>query len=163
VHWANCTTELTHRPILAYPWPKGQPFDTLTACNTRRLQIMSSHPNYPTWGTLYSASYTIRPLISLPVLLKHPPDFIPSEKFTEERREKWISTHWVSYGQKKKIGSFPDQGTGGSNNLGSNKCGNFRKDYFQPIIYQLFPHAWVECNIPIPRIYDESQDNQVKE
>jgi len=28
------------------------------------------------------------PLISLPVLPKHPPDFIPSEKITEEGREK---------------------------------------------------------------------------
>src|SRR6266481_9984040 len=28
------------------------------------------------------------PLLSLPVLPTHPPDFVPSEKFTEERREK---------------------------------------------------------------------------
>ena len=35
--------------------------------------------------------------------------------------------------------------------------GNFRKDYFEPIIIPTVPHMpWVEHNIPIPpRIYDE--------
>jgi len=35
--------------------------------------------------------------------------------------------------------------------------GNFRKDYFEPIIIPTVPHTpWVERNIPIPpRIYDE--------
>ena len=37
------------------------------------------------------------------------------------------------------------------------KHGNFRKDYFKPIIIPTVPHMpWVECNIPIPPgIYDE--------
>jgi len=37
------------------------------------------------------------------------------------------------------------------------KCGNFRKDYFKPIIIPTVPHMpWVEHNIPIPPgIYDE--------
>ena len=37
------------------------------------------------------------------------------------------------------------------------KCGNFRKDYFEPIIILTVPHMpWVECNIPIPPgIYDD--------
>jgi len=35
--------------------------------------------------------------------------------------------------------------------------GNFRKDYFEPIIIPTVPHTpWVKCNIPIPPgIYDE--------
>jgi len=37
------------------------------------------------------------------------------------------------------------------------KHGNFRKDYFEPIIIPTVPHTpWVEHNIPIPPgIYDE--------
>ena len=36
------------------------------------------------------------------------------------------------------------------------ECGNFRKDYFEPIVIPTVGHtAWVECNIPIPPgIYD---------
>jgi len=31
------------------------------------------------------------------------------------------------------------------------ECGNFRKDYFKPIIIPTVPHMpWVEHNIPIP-------------
>jgi len=38
------------------------------------------------------------PLLSLPILPTHPPDFIPSKKFTQEHREKMNINALVSYG-----------------------------------------------------------------
>ena len=39
----------------------------------------------------------------------------------------------------------------------ASECGNFRKDYFDPIVIPTIEHIpWVERNIPIlPSIYDE--------
>jgi len=71
------------------PDPKGQPFDALAALRYKK----AANRVHPIQTTLHEEHHILHcipsdPLISLPVLPKHPPDFIPSEKFTEERREK---------------------------------------------------------------------------
>jgi len=55
-------------------------------------------------------------------LPKHPPDFIPSEKFTEERREKMkMNPSGFLWLEEEKLVLF-DQGTGGGNSMGSDKA-----------------------------------------
>src|SRR5882724_10750964 len=71
------------------PHPNRQPFDALAASRYKK----AANRVHPIWTTLPEEHHILRhipsdPLISLPVLPKHPPDFTPSEKFTKERREK---------------------------------------------------------------------------
>src|SRR5882724_11658259 len=97
------------------------------------------------------------PLISLPVFPKHPPDFIPSENFTEERRDKMkinlLGFLWLEE-EKLVLLLIKAQEVIAWD---PTKCGNFRKHYFEPIIIPTVPHMpWVKHNIPIPPgIYDE--------
>jgi len=69
------------------------------------------------------------PLISLPVLPKHPPDFIPSEKFTKERREKMninpLGFLWLE-GEKLILFLIKAQEEVIAWDL--TECGNFRRD-----------------------------------
>ena len=51
-------------------------------------QPHTSSPNYLPEEYHIVCCIPSDPLLSLPVLLTHPPGFIPSEKFTEERMEK---------------------------------------------------------------------------
>jgi len=98
------------------------------------------------------------PLISLPVLPKHPPDFIPSEKFTEERREKMkMNLLGFLWPEEEKLVLFLIETQEEAISWDPTEHGNFGKDYFKPIIISTVPHTpWVECNIPIPPgIYDE--------
>src|SRR5882724_1601100 len=98
------------------------------------------------------------PLISLPVLPKHPPDFISSEKFTEERRDKMkINPLGFLWPEEENLVLFLIKAQEEVIAWDPTKHGNFRKDYFKPIIILTVPHTpWVKHNIPIPpRIYDE--------
>ena len=98
------------------------------------------------------------PLISLPVLPKHPPGFVPSEKFTEERREKIkINLSGFLWPEEEKLVLFLIKAQEEAIAWDPTEHGNFRKDYFKPIIIPTVPHMpWVKHNIPIlPGIYNK--------
>lgn len=94
------------------------------------------------------------PLLSLPVLPRHPPQFTPSEggRLTQERldemkinadgflwpEEEKLFTHLLKIHQNHFV--FEDH-----------QRGSFREDYFSPYRIPVVPHIpWVYGNIPIP-------------
>src|SRR5882724_9895088 len=80
------------------------------------------------------------PLISLPVLLKHPPGFVPSEKFTEERREKMkINPSGFLWPEEEKLVPFLIKAQEEAIAWDPTEHGNFRKITLSPLSYQLFP------------------------
>ena len=108
-------------------------------------------------NTVLSAAFLLTHF-SLPVLLTHPPGFIPSEKFTEEHMEKMninaTSFLWLEE-EKPVLFLIKVQEAGIA--WDASERGNFRKDYFDPIVIPTIEHIpWVERNIPIlPGIHDE--------
>src|SRR5882724_5999456 len=97
-------------------------------------------------------------LISLPVLPTHPPNFLPSDKFTEERREKInINVSGFPWPEEEKLILFLIKAQEEGIEWDASECGNFPKDYFDPVVILTIEHIpWVERNIPIlPSIYDE--------
>jgi len=64
-------------------------FDALVSACYKKV----ANQIWPVWMTLPEEYHTVQripsdPLLSLPTLPTHPPNFIPSEKFTQEHREK---------------------------------------------------------------------------
>ena len=135
------------------PDPKGQPFDALAASRYKKA-ANHVHPIRMTLPEEHCILHRIpsKPLISLPVLPKYPPDFIPSEKFTKERREKMnINPSDFLWPEEEKLVLFLIKAQEEVIAWDQTERGNFRKDYFEPIIIPTVPHMpWVECNIPIP-------------
>jgi len=66
-------------------------------------------------------------------------------------------THQLPMARRREARALFDQGPRGSNSMGPTERGNFRKDYFEPVVIPTVEHIpWVERNIPIPPgIYDE--------
>src|SRR5882724_2724975 len=142
--------------------PSGQTrlhFDTLAVARYKKA-ANRVHPMRTTLPEEYRILHCTpsNPLLSLPPLPRHPPDFVPSEKFTKEQMAKmninpsgflWLEEHkfilFLIKEQEAAIAWDPSE------------CGNFRKDYFEPIVIPMVEHIpWVEQNIPIPPgIYDE--------
>ena len=88
----------------------------------------------------------------------HPPDFIPSEKFTEERREKMnINVTRFLWPEEEKLILFLIKAQEDGIAWDALERGSFRDDYFNPVVIPTIEHIpWVERNIPIPPgIYDE--------
>jgi len=89
---------------LGHPFPHaGLPIDTLAMARYKKA-ANHIHPVQTTLPKEYHILCHIpsNPLISLPPLPRHPPDFVPSEKFTEEWKEKmninplgflWLEEH----------------------------------------------------------------------
>jgi len=94
------------------------------------------------------------PLLSLPLLQNHPPDFAPSEKFTKEWMEKMnINLSGFLWLKEKKLVLFLIKNQEAAIAWDQSEHGNFRKDYFKPIV---IPTVEVKRNIPIPPgIHDE--------
>ena len=96
--------------------------------------------------------------MSLPSLPRQPPEFVPSEKFTEERKEKMdINPSAFLWPEEEKLVLFLIKAQEAAIAWDPTKRGNFRKDYFEPVVIPTVEHIlWVERNIPIPPgIYDE--------
>src|SRR5882724_12282584 len=125
------------------PDPKGQPFDTLAASQYKK----AANRVHPIWTTLPEEHRILHcipsdPLISLPVLPKHPPDFTPSEKFTEERREKMnINPSGFLWLEEEKLVLFLIKAQEEAIAWDLTECGNFRKDHFELIIIPTVPHC----------------------
>jgi len=125
------------------PNPKGQPFDALTTLRYKKA-ANRVHPIQMTLPEEHHILHSIPsdPLISLPVLPKHPPDFIPPEKFTEERREKMnINPSGFLWPEEEKLVLFLIKAQEEVIAWDPNEHGNFRKDYFKLIIIPTVPHT----------------------
>jgi hypothetical protein len=117
---------------------------------------------HPVPATMPEKFRTVRripsdPFILMPKLPVHPPDFKPTVKFMQERREKMeINTEGFLWPEEEKLClhliKLQDCITWDASERGS-----FRDDYFEPVIIPTIEHVpWVERNIPIPLgIYDQ--------
>src|SRR5882724_12767562 len=97
-------------------------------------------------------------MLSLPILPTHPPNFILSEKFTQERMEKMnINQSGFLWPDEEKLVLFLIKAQEGGIAWDVSEWGNFQKNYFDPVVIHTIEHIpWVEQNIPIPPgIYDE--------
>ncbi len=93
------------------------------------------------------------PLKDMPELSRHPPKFVPSERYTQERKEVIDANHDEGFLWEQEMDlvhhlmSVQEQGFAWS----SAEAGTFREDFFPPVKFPVLPHEpWVERNIPIP-------------
>ena len=98
------------------------------------------------------------PLVGLPTILSVPPPFAPSDRYTEERREKLRKVHdsFLLPAELDLMDHFMtlhDKGFAWTDE----ERGRFRSDFFPPIEFPVVPHTpWVQRNIPIPPgLYEE--------
>ena len=99
------------------------------------------------------------PLADMPTLNPTPPTFIPTERYTEERRAKLDLAHpgeflWPQ--ERAFMHDFVrlhDKGFAWTDA----ERGSFRSDFFPPVDFPVVPHTpWVQRNIPIPPgIYED--------
>jgi transposase InsO family protein len=92
------------------------------------------------------------PLEGLPILSKHPPDFIPTKHLSEERmKELNINATGFLWPEEEKL--FKQIMVLNEKSLAFDEIdrGTLREDYFSPYIMPTVPHIpWEEKNIPIP-------------
>jgi hypothetical protein len=98
------------------------------------------------------------PLADLPILQTNPPPFLPTGRYTQERKELVDKTHpnflWPC--ERDLMHHFMCE-----QNLAfawtDQERGRFRTDFFPPIDFPVIPHTpWIQKNFPIPPgIYDE--------
>ena len=93
------------------------------------------------------------PLADMPKLNPNPPDFVPTGRYTAERKEIIDKVHnddflWSE--ERKLMHHFmmlPEQAFAWT----AEERGRFRHDFFPPVKMPVIPHTpWVERNIPIP-------------
>ena len=93
------------------------------------------------------------PLAEMPKLSPNPPDFVPTGRYTEERRDRIDKVHDGNFllpEERKLMHHFMME-----QNLGfawdDSERGRFKEDFFPSIDIPLVPHRpWVLKNIPIP-------------
>ena len=93
------------------------------------------------------------PLAEMPKLSPNPPEFVPTGRYTEERRDKMEKAHGGDFllpEERKLMHHFMME-----QNMGfawdDSERGRFREDFFPPIDIPVIPHRpWVMKNIPIP-------------
>ena len=93
------------------------------------------------------------PLAEMPKLSPHPPYFVPTGRYTQERKEKIDNVHGENFllpEERKLMHHFmmmQDKGFAWDDT----ERGRFREDFFPPIDMPVVPHKpWVLKNIPIP-------------
>jgi hypothetical protein len=93
------------------------------------------------------------PLATMPALNPNPPPFIPTERYTQERKEKIDAVHsddflWEQ--ERLLLHDFMRKQDKGFAWIDSER-GQFRTDFFPPVDIPVVPHKpWVQKNIPIP-------------
>ena len=93
------------------------------------------------------------PLAEMSKLSPNPPDFVPTGRYTEERKDKIDKKHSGDFllpEERKLMHHFMME-----QNMGfaweDSERGRFREDFFPPIDIPVVPHKpWVLKNIPIP-------------
>jgi hypothetical protein len=93
------------------------------------------------------------PLASMPQLSPNPPSFVPTGRYTEERKELIDKAHPPGFlwpAERQLMHHFmcqQDQGFAW-NDL---ERGRFRTDFFPPVEFPVIPHTpWIQRNFPIP-------------
>jgi len=134
--------------LLGQPLPHpGHPFDTLAVARYKKA-ANHVHPVQTTLPEEYQILCCIlsNRLLSLPLLPRHPPDFASSEKFTEEQMERMnINPSGFLWPEEHKLVLFLIKKQGAAIAWDLGECGNFRKDYFEPIVIPTVEHIpWVE-------------------
>lgn len=92
------------------------------------------------------------PLLSLPPLTPHPPDFVPGERLTKERLEEMnINPDGFLWPEEEKLFQHILLLNEKTLAFKESHRGTFREDYFTPYIIPVVPHEpWEFVNIPIP-------------
>jgi hypothetical protein len=99
------------------------------------------------------------PLAEMPKLNPHPPDFVPTGRYTQERKDKLDKVHEEGFlwPEERKLVHHLVMEQNQAFAWDDNERGRFREDFFPPIVIPTVEHTpWVYRNIPIPSgIYDE--------
>ena len=93
------------------------------------------------------------PLAEMPKLSPNPPDYVPTGRYTQERKDQFDKVHegdFLLSEERKLMHHFMME-----QNLGfawdDTERGRFREDFFPPVDIPVVPHKpWVLKNIPIP-------------
>jgi hypothetical protein len=95
------------------------------------------------------------PLITLLTLPTHPPEFSPTNKFTNECMELMkIDENQYIWPEEKKLFKHVLQLNKQALVWTDDKCGMFQDDYFSPYIFVVKPHVpWVKKVMQIPGVY----------
>ena len=99
------------------------------------------------------------PLKDIPTLSANPPPFIPTGRYTEERKDVIDRAHLGNFllpEERVLMHHFMCLQEAGFTWTDQER-GHFREDFFPPIEIPIIPHKpWTQCNIPIPPgIYEE--------
>lgn len=99
------------------------------------------------------------PLEGMPELVPDPPPFVPTGRYTAERREQIQADHAGDFmtDQEKRIVDFMFCNQNDGFAWEESEKGHFNPDFFPPVDIPVIPHTpWVLRNIPIPPgIYEE--------
>lgn len=93
------------------------------------------------------------PLATMPKLSPTPPPFVPTGRYTQERKEAFNKAHgddflWAE--EKKLVHHFMSVHNDGFA-WSDDERGCFKPEFFPPVEFPVLPHTpWVEKNIPIP-------------
>ena len=92
------------------------------------------------------------PLLSLPPLTPHPPDFTPTQKLTAERLKEMDLNHdGFLWPEEEKLFAYIYQLNEHVLALEETDRGTFRDEYFSPYRIPVIDHqVWVDKPIPIP-------------
>lgn len=94
------------------------------------------------------------PLESMPQLSANPPEFVPTGKYTAERKEVIDKIHEGDFlwPEEKKLMHHFMMGQEKAFAWDDSERGSFRHDFFPPVEFPVVEHkVWVERSIPIPR------------
>lgn len=99
------------------------------------------------------------PLAEMPVLKTRPPDFVPTGRYTQERKENMDEVHKGDFlwPEERKLMHHLIMEQNKAFAWDDSERGRFRTDFFPPVMMPTIEHKpWVYKNIPIPAgIYDE--------
>ena len=99
------------------------------------------------------------PLETMPCLNLRPPDFVPTGRYTQERKEEFDRIHHGDFllPEERKLVHHLIIEQNQAFAWDDTERGSFREDFFPPIVIPTVEHKpWVYRNIPIPSgIYDQ--------
>ena len=93
------------------------------------------------------------PLAGMPKLMVHPPDFIPTGRYTLERKENIDKVHKGEFlwPEERKLVHHLIMEQNQAFAWDDSERGRFRTDFFPPVVFPTVEHKpWVYRNIPIP-------------
>ena len=99
------------------------------------------------------------PLADMPALEFNPPDFVPTGRYTQERKEEFDRIHKGEFlwPEERKLMHHLMMQQNQAFAWDDSERGSFREDFFPPVVIPTVEHKpWTYRNIPIPSgIYDE--------